>query len=877
MTLTLPAAFPKWLVDAVAGYWPECDEDAVRREGDHWKAAGENCRQLGQRHDIASTMEKAALRGYSADTKAARNAQLGNDLRNQAAYCDSMAGQCYQKANDCEFTKLQVIGTGVALLAQLAVDALMSAPGVVKAAEDRAAAEASWSATARRYYGEVKKVGLECATKRKGLPLAKATAIGVALGGGTAAAVNAGAQFYQKEVLHHRDKMDWNMVEDAAIIGGVGGGIGARFASRFAPGINRFLGKVAGNSKSNIVRYGAHVTSGLLIGGVGGLAGAIGGAGAGIVVTGHIPDAKELRTSVIQGFVGGVVGSVTVFARPIPPGMRVNPDRTVPSEAEKTTPPYQKQVWPPEGEKPTPPPEHKPHQPTPAKPDHTPPPETEKTTPPYQKQVWPPEGEKPTPPPEHKPHQPTPAKPDHTPPRHTEKTPPTGGEQVQPPRATDKEATPPPDRQGKGEPTKPQSTDRGPADETPPTDKTPAEPQQPYGGKGEPWPDELVWPLGESDEEAAPRPEHTPDNDPSEPANPRRDLDESDRHLAPSRPGEGTRPLDRTPIDGEIAEPHRRLSPYPSDQQVWPKLATDKPATAQEHPKPEADKFAAQEEQAKPPATNEPDPSTGKTPGEQQRLRTEEETPPRAIESVGPVNPPSHIFPTERQRLQLNTIIDTVKYRAVSGKFPSELDLPAVNAILNEPLHFETHGYDDNGVYPDGPGGRIVRNIDTTLRTLEQHKSTPEFFKGKPLLAFVENDKMMIQGKPHGMVVYNFPVRLNDAVGREVSRLTISSLLPSADMKSLRDLVVSDPRTLDLYLQRIWGDSPYLARRMQQSPLILFENTPATPNASDILLEAGAASQHGGRLTQGQRDLFKAMFTIRNGEGVLNTIEIPTE
>ncbi|MEV6139357.1 hypothetical protein AB0L63_25560 [Nocardia sp. NPDC051990] len=339
MTLALPAAFPKWLVEAVAGYWPDCDEDALRREGDHWKAAADSCRQLGNRHDVAATAEKAALHGYSADTKATRNVQIGDDMCNQAEYFDSMAEQCYQKANDCEFTKLQVIGTGIALLAQLAVDVWLAAPGVVKAAEDRAAAEASWTASARRYHGNIKKVGLECATKRKGLPLAKATAIGFVLGAGTAAAVNTGAQFYQKEVFHHRDKMEWDLVRDAAIIGGVGGGIGARFASRFAPGINKFLGKLAAKSESNIVRYSTHITSGLLIGGVGGLAGAISGAGAGIIVTGHIPNTDELRTSVIQGLVGGFVGSATVFARPLPPGMRVTAKTDSSNSSTSTTPP----------------------------------------------------------------------------------------------------------------------------------------------------------------------------------------------------------------------------------------------------------------------------------------------------------------------------------------------------------------------------------------------------------------------------------------------------------------------------------------------------------------------------------------------------------
>ncbi|MEV4128483.1 hypothetical protein, partial [Nocardia sp. NPDC049707] len=330
MTLTLPAIFPKWLVDAVAGYWPDCDEDAVRREGDAWKANAERCRQLAGRHDTASAAEKAALHGYSADTKSTRNAQLGSDLNNQAEYGDSMAEQCYKKANEAEFTKLQVIGTGIALLTQLVADAMLAAPGAVKAAEDRAAAEASWTAAARRRYAVVKKVGQECATKRKGLPLAKATAIGAVIGAGTGVGVNLGAQIYQKEVLHHRDEIEWDLVRDAGIIAGVAGGVGARVASRVAPRINKFLGKVAGKSESNIVRYGAHVTAGVLIGGVGGAAGGVAGAGAQILVTGHIPDGAELRDALLHGFVGGFVGSATVFAHPLPP-------KAAPAKTESTT------------------------------------------------------------------------------------------------------------------------------------------------------------------------------------------------------------------------------------------------------------------------------------------------------------------------------------------------------------------------------------------------------------------------------------------------------------------------------------------------------------------------------------------------------------
>ncbi|MGW5141206.1 WXG100-like domain-containing protein, partial [Nocardia beijingensis] len=319
MTLQIPEAFPDWLVTCVAGHFPCGDEDAARRLGDQWSDTAESCRALADRHDVAAASERAAIAGMTSDVKTQRNLQLGDDLRNQATYADSMAEQCYKGANDIEFNKLLVIATGFALLAQLALDAALMAPGVVKAAEDRAAAEASWVAAGRRCLLSIKGVGAECAIRRAGIPLAKATAIGAALGAGTGALVNGGAQWWQKNVLHHRDKIEWDQVGDAAVIGGAGGALGARFASRVAPGVNRVIGRIAERSQSNIVRYGAHVTSGLLIGGAGGVAGAAGGLVAQIPLTGHIPKGEDLENALITGFVGGFVGSATVFAQPLPP------------------------------------------------------------------------------------------------------------------------------------------------------------------------------------------------------------------------------------------------------------------------------------------------------------------------------------------------------------------------------------------------------------------------------------------------------------------------------------------------------------------------------------------------------------------------------
>ncbi|MGW5222464.1 WXG100-like domain-containing protein, partial [Nocardia sp. NPDC004085] len=319
MTLQIPEAFPDWLVTCVAGHFPCGDEDAARRLGDQWSDTAESCRVLADRHDVAAASERAAIAGMTSDVKTQRNLQLGDDLRNHATYADSMAEQCYRGANDIEFNKLLVIGTGFALLAQLALDAALMAPGVVKAAEDRAAAEASWAAASRRCLLSIKSVGAECAIRRAGIPLAKATAIGAALGAGTGALVNGGAQWWQKNVLHHRDKIEWDQVGDAAVIGGAGGALGARFASRVAPGVNRVIGSIAERSQSNVVRYGAHVTSGLLIGGAGGVAGAAGGLVAQIPLTGHIPKGEDLENALITGFVGGFVGSATVFAQPLPP------------------------------------------------------------------------------------------------------------------------------------------------------------------------------------------------------------------------------------------------------------------------------------------------------------------------------------------------------------------------------------------------------------------------------------------------------------------------------------------------------------------------------------------------------------------------------
>ncbi|MGY1944621.1 WXG100-like domain-containing protein, partial [Nocardia asiatica] len=319
MTLQIPEEFPDWLVTCVAGHFPVGDEDAARRLGDQWSETAENCRALAERHDVAASSERAAIAGTTSDAKTDRNLQLGDDLRNQAAYADSMAEQCYKGANDIEFNKLLVIGTGFALLAQLALDAALMAPGVIKAAQDRAAAEASWAAAGRQRLLSIKGVGAQCAVQRAGIPLAKATAIGAAIGAGTGALVHGGAQWWQKEVLHHRDKIEWDDVRDAAIIGGAGGALGARFASRFAPGINRVIGKATERSQSNLVRYGAHITSGVLIGGVGGVAGTVGGVVAQIPLTGHIPNGQELQTALITGFVGGFVGSATIFAQPLPP------------------------------------------------------------------------------------------------------------------------------------------------------------------------------------------------------------------------------------------------------------------------------------------------------------------------------------------------------------------------------------------------------------------------------------------------------------------------------------------------------------------------------------------------------------------------------
>ncbi|MEV6139361.1 hypothetical protein AB0L63_25580 [Nocardia sp. NPDC051990] len=660
MTLTLPAAFPKWLVEAVAGYWPDCDEDACRREGDHWKTTGDSCRQLGKRHDVAAATEKSALRGYSADTKATRNAQLGDDLRNQATYCDSMAEQCYQKANDCEFTKLQVIGTGIALLAQLAVDVWLAAPGVVKAAEDRAAAKASWTASARRYHGKVKKVGLECATKRKGLPLAKATAIGFVLGAGTAAAVNTGAQLWQKEVFHHRDKMEWDLVRDAAIIAGVGGGIGARFASRFAPGINKFLGKLAAKSESNFVRYSTHVTSGLLIGGVGGLAGAGSGAVAGAVVAWHLPNADELRTAVIQGLVGGFVGSATVFARPLPPGMRVTAKTDTPNSSASTTPPSttpQGGTTPPGGTPPsggTPPPA--PAGGTPPSGGITPPggtrppvvPPTGGTPPP----PVPPTGGHPPPVPPTGGHPPpvvppTGGTPPPAAPRPDTGTPPSGsgphppGTTGQRPDATGpdptggKPATPRPDSDGSRPGATPPPAAPRPDTGTPPSGSGPHPPgttgqrpdatgPDPTGGRpATPRPDERVWPPRAPDEEAAPRPDpdhRQPERKPAE----TEPQPKTPPHTAPPEGAEPTPPSAHKPDQPAPANPDHTVPPGEDHSAAHGDRSDgDTPQTGQRH-KPEdtdSDGNASNPGKAKPDthdgqgtATRGPDNQPGTTP-----------------------------------------------------------------------------------------------------------------------------------------------------------------------------------------------------------------------------------------------------------------------
>ncbi|MEU4341605.1 hypothetical protein AB0H00_10080, partial [Nocardia sp. NPDC023852] len=320
MTLQIPQEFPDWLVNSVLGYFPKGDEDACRRLGDSWSDTSNTCTELAHRHDTVAQAEKAAAEGVTGEAKAGRNSQLGDDLRNQAAYADNMAQQLYENANNIEFTKLLIIGTGFALLAQLAVDVALLAPGALKAAEDKAAADTTMRIGRNELLNKIKGAGAQAMAHRKGIPLAKVTAIGVAIGAGTNAIVNAGAQFYQEMVLGHGDgDIEWDQVGDAAIVGGIAGGVGVRVASRFAPRINNAVSKVFRNPTSNGARYGAQVSAGLLIGGVGGVAGGVAGVGAQMVVSGHIPSEQEIKGALITGIAGGFVGAASVFARPVLP------------------------------------------------------------------------------------------------------------------------------------------------------------------------------------------------------------------------------------------------------------------------------------------------------------------------------------------------------------------------------------------------------------------------------------------------------------------------------------------------------------------------------------------------------------------------------
>ncbi|MFQ6326747.1 hypothetical protein ACLMAL_11465, partial [Nocardia sp. CWNU-33] len=319
MTLEMPAVFPDWLVESCAGHFPECDEDAMLRLSRAYDDAAETCNALARQHTKATKDEQACIDGITGEVKGDRGWQLDGDLYSQRDYCRNLAAQCRQKAYDAEFQKLLVISTGLTLLAQLTVDFMLAGPGLLAAAEQKAGADATIRAGSKTFFSRVKAAGEAAMVTRKGIPLAKVSAAGAVFGAGAAATSNFGAQAWQKYVLHHREEIKVDMVRDAAIIGGVAGFVGVRVSSRFAPKINQFFDTIGKNTASTALRFGNHVARGLLIGGVGGLAGGVAGALTQIPVTGHTPTGAEFKQAMIMGFAGGFVGSAVVFVRPMPP------------------------------------------------------------------------------------------------------------------------------------------------------------------------------------------------------------------------------------------------------------------------------------------------------------------------------------------------------------------------------------------------------------------------------------------------------------------------------------------------------------------------------------------------------------------------------
>ncbi|MET9490902.1 alpha/beta hydrolase [Nocardia sp. NPDC006630] len=302
LSMALPGNFPLALAEAVLGPRPEGRPDKMRRLGDTWSSSADTLRTVADSYTQLATALRSSGSGATIDQLAASYESCAADTTRTADACDSFAEQTYDGANSIDLGQLTWDGMAVVTVAQLIADAMLLNAGAVKAVADRAAAREGWRRFLVQLLDRLSGAGVTFTVTRRGLLMAAA-----AQGAGVNTLVATGAQLVQ-EAQGHRSHLDGQSIVTAAVSGGFGGLGGAALAHAVAPALSRFM----------LQRFStparATIGSTLLLGGLGGVGGAVTGSLASAVVTGiytgHLPSLfdREFLSGMAGGLIGGALG-----------------------------------------------------------------------------------------------------------------------------------------------------------------------------------------------------------------------------------------------------------------------------------------------------------------------------------------------------------------------------------------------------------------------------------------------------------------------------------------------------------------------------------------------------------------------------------------
>ncbi|NUS43490.1 MAG: GNAT family N-acetyltransferase [Mycobacteriaceae bacterium] len=313
MALEIPSGFPDWLVEMMFGPFPVGNEDALRIVGAGWDTAYKVLLGSVREQGLLEARAAAAVAGTAATQVGSLQRDVARSTADSAEFAAALRDQAYQGATDIEYTKLMIIGTAALLLAQLVVDAMLLWGGGVKAAADRATAEAAMRMAAREGVARMQAQAGAAAMRRGGLRL---EAVAAGIGGASGAAVDYGAQKWQQR-RGHRGEINARSVLASTVSGAVGGaagaGVGMWLGPKFAARAGARIDTATAFGRFKAVTVATLPT--MLLGGAGGAVGGVAATPVALLIQGGPVTAEtlaaQMKLGIITGFVGGVFGTAT--------------------------------------------------------------------------------------------------------------------------------------------------------------------------------------------------------------------------------------------------------------------------------------------------------------------------------------------------------------------------------------------------------------------------------------------------------------------------------------------------------------------------------------------------------------------------------------